>query len=301
MESRRICRHLEGLKAIVLFKVFESGIGGDFPSFQAFLPQSSRYDAYGENIGGTGDVSNKYLFSGEQYDSNLDDYYLRTRYYVTDAGRFIRRDTYEGTLTDPVSLHKYVYTHNDPVNLIDPSGLTPLSDAISIFRKVGLLSALDPVYAFAQAGGYVHRAIEADIVEENSGVLVEQVVNGGRIDVLELPNAIYDIKPLDGVVNPHIQLNRYIRMNPDRGVYKGTHVFEGRVNDIPLLPGISLSYYTDEPGVITYYPFLNQLGLSMVAATIIAIKLAAEQESIGRAVAEFVSTLVLTRGRAISF
>ena len=263
------------------------------------MPHSnSRYEAFGAKTEGTGAVGNKYLFAGEQYDSNLGDYYLRARYYDTDTGRFTRRDTYEGRLNEPLSLHKYGYAHNNPVNLIDPSGFTPLYDAISIFRKVGLLSALDPRYAFAQAGGYIHRAVEAEIVEENPGVLVEQVVNGGRIDVLELPNAIYDIKPLDGVVNPHIQLDRYIRMNPDRGFYKGTHVFEGRVNNIPTLPGISLTYYTDEPGVIIYYPFLNQLGLSMVAATIIAVKLAAEQESIGRAVTAFVSTLVLTRGLA---
>jgi RHS repeat-associated protein len=41
---------------------------------------------------------NKYLFAGEQYDSNLSDYYLRARYYDTNSGRFTRRDTYEGSL-----------------------------------------------------------------------------------------------------------------------------------------------------------------------------------------------------------
>jgi RHS repeat-associated protein len=84
---------------------------------------NSRYDAFGENIGGTGAVSNKYLFAGEQYDQNLGDYYLRARYYDTDSGRFTRRDVYEGNQNEPLTLHKYVYTHNNPVNGIDPSGL----------------------------------------------------------------------------------------------------------------------------------------------------------------------------------
>ncbi|MEW6609983.1 MAG: hypothetical protein AB1414_21480, partial [bacterium] len=33
-------------------------------------------------------------------------------------------DSFEGTSVDPGSLHKYVYTANDPINKIDPSGFT---------------------------------------------------------------------------------------------------------------------------------------------------------------------------------
>jgi RHS repeat-associated protein len=90
---------------------------------------TSRYDAYGEKTGGTGTISNKYLFTGEQFDENLGDYYLRARYYDTNNGRFTRRDDYEGRTGEPLTLHKYIYTHNNPVNGIDPTGFSMYSIA----------------------------------------------------------------------------------------------------------------------------------------------------------------------------
>ncbi|MEH2292107.1 RHS repeat-associated core domain-containing protein, partial [Nostoc sp.] len=81
------------------------------------------YEAYGELISSTGGVENKYLFAGEQFDEALGDYYNRARYYDADTGRFTSRDTYEGELGNPLTLHKYIYTHDNPVNFTDPRGL----------------------------------------------------------------------------------------------------------------------------------------------------------------------------------
>ncbi|MEA5470215.1 hypothetical protein [Spirulina sp. 06S082] len=39
------------------------------------------YDAYGNLIDSVGNSENDYLFAGEQFDSNLDQYYLRDRFY----------------------------------------------------------------------------------------------------------------------------------------------------------------------------------------------------------------------------
>jgi hypothetical protein len=44
------------------------------------------------------------------------------RLYNVNSGRFMTLDTYEGSKTDPQSLHKYVYAHADPVDNTDPSG-----------------------------------------------------------------------------------------------------------------------------------------------------------------------------------
>ncbi len=74
-------------------------------------------------ISSTGNTANNYLYAGEQYDSNLDNYYLRARYYDPSVGRFTARDPFEGLMTNPLSLAKYPYVHGNPVNLIDPSGL----------------------------------------------------------------------------------------------------------------------------------------------------------------------------------
>jgi RHS repeat-associated protein len=62
------------------------------------------------------------LYAGEQYDSELDHYYLRARYYNPWSGTFNRMDDFAGNNQDPQSLHKYLYCHNNPINGIDPSG-----------------------------------------------------------------------------------------------------------------------------------------------------------------------------------
>jgi hypothetical protein len=47
---------------------------------------------------------------------------LRARYYDPTTGRFNRLDPFFGNLVDPLSLHKYAYAHNDPIDGTDPSG-----------------------------------------------------------------------------------------------------------------------------------------------------------------------------------
>lgn|GEM_PF-6764498 len=93
------------------------------------------YDAFGNLINFTGDSTNNYLFAGEQFDTNLNAYYLRQRYYDPSTGRFARRDTYEGRLADPVSLHKYLYANANPVSFVDPSGLFSVGEIVAV-RKI---------------------------------------------------------------------------------------------------------------------------------------------------------------------
>ncbi len=81
------------------------------------------YEAYGKLINSTGGVENKYLFAGEQFDEALGYYYNRARYYDAATGRFTRRDDYSGHISEPLTLNKYTYTHNNPVNGVDPTGL----------------------------------------------------------------------------------------------------------------------------------------------------------------------------------
>jgi len=83
---------------------------------------SYEYDAYGNHWSVSGSTPNNMLYKGEEYDSNLGLYYLRARYYNPATGRFMSRDPLDGQLTDPKSLHKYLYADGDPVNGVDPMG-----------------------------------------------------------------------------------------------------------------------------------------------------------------------------------
>jgi RHS repeat-associated protein len=86
------------------------------------------YDAYGNLIVAPGLVQQvaqaltTLLYSGEHTDAATGLQYLRARYYSSLTGTFNRVDPFAGYENDPQSLHKYLYTHGDPVNGIDPSG-----------------------------------------------------------------------------------------------------------------------------------------------------------------------------------
>ena len=102
------------------------------------------YDAYGVLLAQTPvdantRTPNNYLCAGEQWDSDLSLYYNRARYLDPNVGRFWTRDTFEGNQSDPLSLHKYLYAHADPVNRVDPSGhesLASLNFSIAIISQL---------------------------------------------------------------------------------------------------------------------------------------------------------------------
>jgi len=80
------------------------------------------YEAFGELLNHTGSTKNNYLYTGEQFDANLDQYYLRARYYDQGVGRFTQMDTWMGRNHDPITLNKYAYAYSDPVTYTDPTG-----------------------------------------------------------------------------------------------------------------------------------------------------------------------------------
>ena len=109
---------------------------------QYWMPHNYTYDAFGETKGRSGGTENNYLFAGEQFDRDLGDYYLRQRYYNDDLGRFIRRDDYEGKLTESLTLHEYFYTNNNPVNHVDPTGWFSIAEMNAVNSIRGTLTEI---------------------------------------------------------------------------------------------------------------------------------------------------------------
>jgi RHS repeat-associated protein len=104
------------------------------------------YDAFGNLLSSTGTTPNNYLFAGEQFDPALGLYYNRARYLDTNTGRFWSMDTDEGNITDPRTLHKYLYAGADPVDNVDPSGnqfdLGSLAISTAIYATIGAISGI---------------------------------------------------------------------------------------------------------------------------------------------------------------
>ncbi|MEX1027155.1 MAG: RHS repeat-associated core domain-containing protein, partial [Candidatus Paceibacterota bacterium] len=119
---------------------------GAAPSLQqveyAVVREGYQYDAYGQptvfepgtngvvDFGGDDFVvgngrtqlENPYLFTGRRLDDETGSYYYRTRYFDTDIGRFISRDTI-GVWGDLSNLgNGYAYGANHPAGTVDPMG-----------------------------------------------------------------------------------------------------------------------------------------------------------------------------------
>nr|WP_252738735.1 RHS repeat-associated core domain-containing protein [Colwellia sp. D2M02] len=106
------------------------------------------HEAFGELLNQSGETENSYLFTGEQYDNELDNYYLRARYYDQGIGRFSQMDEWGGKTCKPITLNKYIYADSDAINGIDPSGYMTIAGQLSIVNASMRLSSVSmPSYA----------------------------------------------------------------------------------------------------------------------------------------------------------
>ncbi|HZK00195.1 MAG TPA: polymorphic toxin type 37 domain-containing protein, partial [Tissierellaceae bacterium] len=102
------------------------------------------YDAFGNLTDRTGTTENNYLYCGEQFNGTTGLYYLRARYMNPSTGTFISMDKYQGTINDPISLHKYLYANANPVMYTDPTGYNSytLAETMETVTIMGILSEI---------------------------------------------------------------------------------------------------------------------------------------------------------------
>ena len=105
------------------------------------IVQSYNYRPFGEGINLPGELSTNHLFTGEYYDSNLDYYYLRARYYSPGLGRFTGYDPVEDANN---RLHKYAYCGGNPLCRLDVKGsqFTDIGIATITLTIAGTVSAI---------------------------------------------------------------------------------------------------------------------------------------------------------------
>jgi len=103
------------------------------------------YSPYGEVIEDSSDwpqaTSNDFMFTGQWYDEEIDQYYLRARQYDPEVMRFTSRDPVYGTFSEPMTLNVYLYCVNNPINMIDLTGLAP-----EIITYTMLTAEMETVY-----------------------------------------------------------------------------------------------------------------------------------------------------------
>jgi len=80
------------------------------------------WQAVGYNIG----EINPIRYRGYYWDSETQLFYLQSRYYSPELRRFVSADVFLDTGVGILGTNMYIYCNNDPVNLWDPTGYSPL-------------------------------------------------------------------------------------------------------------------------------------------------------------------------------
>ncbi len=86
------------------------------------------YNPWGVTVGSetSETFANPYRFAGYLWDDEAKQYYCNARQYDPVLGRFTSRDPVFGRFQEPLTLHKYLYCINNPLNMVDPTGLWAL-------------------------------------------------------------------------------------------------------------------------------------------------------------------------------
>jgi RHS repeat-associated protein len=119
--------------AAIVFYFHADGLGSIVATTNAAgaVTSTRRYDAYGNLEIGADQPG--YSFTGREWDPETGLYYYRARYYDAELGRFLSED--------PTGLQGgidfYAYAHSDPINFVDPTGLSDVNLLNAEQRRAG--------------------------------------------------------------------------------------------------------------------------------------------------------------------
>ena len=173
-------------------KNLQGDVTGVYKGSTGDLLVSYVYDAWGKvtatDEAGTTESANvltynPYLYRGYRYDAETGLYYLNSRYYDPETGRFINADTFASTGKSILSANVYAYSENNPTNMHDKSGKHPLA----------LLDWSDRAI--------IHLMVQIKVSKEKNWareVFVKGIKGRGFLDLLDAEkNQYYEIKSKD--------------------------------------------------------------------------------------------------------
>jgi RHS repeat-associated protein len=145
------------------------------------IVNSYTYDPFGADYSVSETVYNPFGFTGQWYDSEIGQYYLRARMYDPQLMRFTSRDPIKGMYQEPMTLHQYLYCLNDPINATDPSGeFLDMLFGTSWGAQMRASAAAGGAKAMAYAGRIYAAAFYRAVVIHFT---LWQFMNTGRLDL----------------------------------------------------------------------------------------------------------------------
>jgi RHS repeat-associated protein len=153
------------------------------------------FDAYGNLLNAVLGVlsppATRVLYAGQMFDPTLLQYSMRARLYDPTTGRFTQRDSFPGVLSVPLSLHKYIYTHDNPENLRDPSGYESLVE-LMVVLYIGALITAHSLAAYFKGREATKEGFQQIFIEDMWLILVGGLLQLNLWGVWPLA-AVYDI------------------------------------------------------------------------------------------------------------
>lgn len=160
--------------------------------------------AYGNNDNATLAQFNPLRYRSYVYDHETGLYYLKTRYYNPELGRFISPDNYPTTGQGLTGNNMFVYCGNNPVMRADDSGqfwhiiVGAAIGAVAngVIKIVGNLLDDDPNTDWNDGLGLamVTGAVTGGLTASGCGPAVQMAVNAAATAIEDLPDVVEDIK-----------------------------------------------------------------------------------------------------------
>ncbi|AOR23440.1 RHS repeat-associated core domain-containing protein [Clostridium taeniosporum] len=125
-----------------------------------------------ESIG----YKNPYRYRGYRYDTETGLYYLQSRYYNPEWGRFINADSEGGTVGELLSHNVFAYCGNNPVNRLDPDGRAWWIIGAVAGAVVGGIAGA--AYSYYTTGSVDWRYVAGALVGAGLGYLAETAYVG---------------------------------------------------------------------------------------------------------------------------
>ena len=126
-------------------------------------------------------VHNPFRYRGYYYDSDLNLYYLATRYYDPEVRRFVTMDdpSYLGANGDLVSYNLFAYCSNNPVMYVDPTGeLAPVLIAAGIIvLAIGINHLINGIMACT-----AENEIEEVYTQDQAESAIEEILGNDTVD-----------------------------------------------------------------------------------------------------------------------
>jgi RHS repeat-associated protein len=168
---------------------------------QVALAQS--FDPFGGSFESAGSGASEFGYTGEWWGSYSQLLYLRARYYDPSVGRFLTMDRWAGDVVWPRTLNNFIYVLDNPINGVDPQGLSPLGTTVGgCHQQQPCSDPIPQVFGTAEDWSRISTGLDTlallvdsygDIVVISAGVfgVVVGVPAGGQVELTGLAGVAF--------------------------------------------------------------------------------------------------------------